>query len=540
MERCTGRLIVSFVVIPLCVLAATSVRGADVLSRHLASDVTAAASLDLEKFNILTAYEYVVDLGIVPAGDVASGRRKAAEAQEAYAMLPKLGARRAYVLLRPSDFEFGGTSLVIELKEGSDADAVAKLVTSWLEVAREQRTFGRETEFLPHVVKAVDGAVLAASNAEQMKLLAEARPAGPRADAAAALAALEAADAGIVAFGDADSRRVVREMFPQMPAPFLEIDGRLLADGVAWTGITFRLPPEPTFSVTVDALTSEAATTLSGSLEKALTMLKGLCMVAATQGRPEAVAALPLLAQLKSQTDGLRLSVTFGDNPEEIAALRNVLAPALGAAQESARRSQRLSNFKQIALGMLSYESAKGSYPPPAIYSADGKPLLSWRVAILPYLEQQELYNQFHLDEPWDSAHNRTLLAKIPPFYVDPSLTTLARDGRTTFVVPRGEGLLFSGPEGTKIREVRDGTSTTILVTEVIPELAVPWTKPSDWDVDLSDPLRGVKRGSTAPDGGAIAAAFCDGSVRMIRSDVDPDEFKGALTIAGQEPPAGF
>jgi hypothetical protein len=85
-----------------------------------------------------------------------------------------------------------------------------------------------------------------------------------------------------------------------------------------------------------------------------------------------------------------------------------LLLPAVQAAREAARRTQSTNNLKQLILGLLNYESANGHFPPHASYSPDGKPLLSWRVHILPYLEEQALYSQFRLDEPWDSEHNQS------------------------------------------------------------------------------------------------------------------------------------
>ncbi len=77
--------------------------------------------------------------------------------------------------------------------------------------------------------------------------------------------------------------------------------------------------------------------------------------------------------------------------------------PAVFASRSAAHRAQCTNNLKQIALAYHNVHSATNTFPPPAIADKDGKPLLSWRVAILPYVEQQELYNKFKLDEPWDS-----------------------------------------------------------------------------------------------------------------------------------------
>ncbi len=99
-----------------------------------------------------------------------------------------------------------------------------------------------------------------------------------------------------------------------------------------------------------------------------------------------------------------------------------LLLPAVQAARQAARRTVSMNNLKQIALAMLNYVEAKGAFPP--AYIADkttGKPLLSWRVAILPYLEREDLFKEFHLDEPWDSQHNKALIPRMPRVYRSPA-----------------------------------------------------------------------------------------------------------------------
>jgi hypothetical protein len=96
------------------------------------------------------------------------------------------------------------------------------------------------------------------------------------------------------------------------------------------------------------------------------------------------------------------------------------LLPATQSAREAARRAQCTNNIKQIMLAMHNYHSANNSFPRD-ITDKDGKPLLSWRVAILPYIEQAELYNKFKLDEPWDSPHKKELLKEMPTSFNCPT-----------------------------------------------------------------------------------------------------------------------
>ena len=117
-----------------------------------------------------------------------------------------------------------------------------------------------------------------------------------------------------------------------------------------------------------------------------------------------------------------------------IGVLVALLLPAVQAAREAARRTAAMNNMKQILLGLLMHENEKKSFPAHAIYSDDGRPLLSWRVQILPYLGEQALYDKFHLDEPWDSEHNTTLIPLMPQVYLDPSSPLGTMQGaRTTW-----------------------------------------------------------------------------------------------------------
>jgi hypothetical protein len=129
---------------------------------------------------------------------------------------------------------------------------------------------------------------------------------------------------------------------------------------------------------------------------------------------------------------------------------------------------------------MHNYEGVHGRLPPAAVCGEDGTPLLSWRVLILPYIEQEDLYKQFHLDEPWDSPHNLALLPKMPSSYAPPGRkAALVPPYHTVCQVFVGKGAAFEGREGLRLRDdFPDGTSDTILIVEA--GEPVPWTKPQD------------------------------------------------------------
>ncbi|MEX2170959.1 MAG: DUF1559 domain-containing protein [Pirellulales bacterium] len=211
-----------------------------------------------------------------------------------------------------------------------------------------------------------------------------------------------------------------------------------------------------------------------------------------------------------------------------------LLLPAVQAAREAARRAQSSNNLKQLMLAMHNYHATQNEFPAHANYSDDDKPLLSWRVHILPYLEQQGqgLYEQFHLDEPWDSEHNKQLIAKMPQVYLCPSSHLNQADGKTTYVAPVGDELIFDGTkDGARLQRITDGTSKTIMLVDASDDAAVVWTKPDDLEYDAENPLKGL----TGHHPGIFNAGYADGSVRAISLDIDLDMLRALFTKDGGE-----
>src|SRR5208337_936304 len=121
-----------------------------------------------------------------------------------------------------------------------------------------------------------------------------------------------------------------------------------------------------------------------------------------------------------------------------------LLLPAVQSAREAARRAQCVNNIKQIMLAMHNYISANNAFPRD-ITDKNGKPLLSWRVAILPYVEQGVLFDKFKLDEPWDSPHNQELLKYMPLVYQCPSRASAQSAKAATIEAIRSD-LVYQGP----------------------------------------------------------------------------------------------
>jgi RNA polymerase sigma factor (sigma-70 family) len=195
---------------------------------------------------------------------------------------------------------------------------------------------------------------------------------------------------------------------------------------------------------------------------------------------------------------------------------------------EQADRAQSMDNLKTLGLAMHNYHATYGSFPPAAVYSKDGKPLLSWRVLLLPFLDQQDLFRQFKLDEPWDGPTNKKLLAKMPEIYAIPRAKA-KESHATAYQVFTGAGTIFPSPKASRIADITDGTSNTILIVEA--DEPVPWTKPADLPYDPNKPL--PKLGGVTKQG--FSTAFADGSARFFKRTIKEATLRALITSNGGE-----
>jgi hypothetical protein len=226
----------------------------------------------------------------------------------------------------------------------------------------------------------------------------------------------------------------------------------------------------------------------------------------------------------------------------------------------SRSRAQSVDNLVRIGIALHRYALANNQLPPAVIYGPDGKPWHSWRVLILPYLGQIDLYNSYDFNQPWDSANNRSLLEKMPNIYREPAYGE-ATGSFAHYAALVGPDACFPSPKPTQpgatvpigtirnvmggrgFEEITDGSSNTIMVAPVEPERRIPWTKPEDIAIGPDFPGLGKPGGIATPytlgckpgAAGVAPILFVDCSVRLIAATIDRYTLNALLTVHGGE-----
>ena len=423
------------------------------------------------------------------------------------AQLKALGAADLYLVAGLADLP-GYPLAVVPLTGKADGPKLAEALTSAGPAPRWPKA------------EVIRGAVVAGSAAALERVRASGSPARP--ELAEALDSAGDPAVSVALIPSTVQRRALSESFPTLPPDLGGGPIEVVTRGIAWASMAMAVEPKPTVRVVVRGRDDEAARALGKVARDGLAAL-------AKPGRldPAAVALAAAASRYQPEVDGasVRLEVPLA----EAASLASV---PIFQARDAARRRECVNQMKNFGLAMHNYHSAHGSFPPAYVAGKDGKPLLSWRVLILPYLEQKSLFDEFHLDEPWDSPHNKPLIARMPKVYACPGESgKLAAEGKTTYLVPRGPSTAFPGAEGVKINDISDGSSNTILVVEASDALAVTWTRPDDW--------------MTAPDfatlglfsqhGNGTNFLFGDGSVRFLKATIAPSLLKALTTPKGGE-----
>jgi hypothetical protein len=218
-----------------------------------------------------------------------------------------------------------------------------------------------------------------------------------------------------------------------------------------------------------------------------------------------------------------------------------LLLPAVQSAREAARRMQCTNNLKQIVLALHNHHDVYMAFPPLYTVDKNGKPLHSWRVLILPFIEQNELYKKIRLDEPWDSEYNKQFHNVRIPIFTCPSCSQVTDGKSCCYSVIAGEAFIpqkkADGNKnvGTGFSGISDGTSNTLALVEVKEPFC--WMDPTA-DITLADLEKGINQKDSkvgSSHAGGINAALFDGSVKFIPEVIDSKSLKALGTRAGGE-----
>jgi hypothetical protein len=243
--------------------------------------------------------------------------------------------------------------------------------------------------------------------------------------------------------------------------------------------------------------------------------------------RTQAVFAVVLVAGLLGAGVLGIAAATGGGKPTATQSKPDEKAPD-GKEDVAALRRQSKENLTKLGTAMHEYHAVHDRFPPPALSDKDGKPLLSWRVLILPYLGHKDLYRQFKLDEPWDSPDNKKLLDKMPAVFAPVRGASRGRPV-TYYQVFAGKGTMFEGTEGIRLRDITDGTVATVMMVEAA--APVPWTKPDDLAYAAERPV--PKLGGLFKEGFHLVTG--DGFCRFVKKDVDEKLLHALITRNGEE-----
>jgi hypothetical protein len=313
-----------------------------------------------------------------------------------------------------------------------------------------------------------------------------------------------------------------------LPPPLADV--KKLPDLLTSIGLKANIASETGVSLALKATDEAAAEEIEGIVNRLLDTAKQAlaAQMAALGGDNPGLQVMkqindnvlqPLKPDRKART--VTLALRGNSNAASIGTTVALVLPAVQAGREAARRITSMNNMKMISLAMHNYHTKEKVFPPAYKADASGKALLSWRVLILPYLGEDALYKKFHLDEPWDSEHNKALIAKMPSVYRNPN-SKVAGDGKTNYLTVRGERTVFPGDKGVRAADIKDGTSNTIITVEVPDGSAVEWTKPDDFAYDETNPLKGLV--GLRPM--VFLAGLADGSVRAFPATIDPATLK--------------
>jgi Protein of unknown function (DUF1559) len=312
-------------------------------------------------------------------------------------------------------------------------------------------------------------------------------------------------------------RETIVELDSKMPEVFGGGSAKTLLSDVDWVSLGLD-PKSLELEVIIQAASAQSAQKIKSHLPKLLSAFAEEASL--DQASSFMLQAVLDLMKPRVQESQLILSL----QGEQADALLQTAALIVNAAAQPFADSQTQTKFRQLALGVHNYYASYKHLP--TYYQMERSKGLSWRVHILPFVEQADLYKEFHLDEAWDSPHNLRLLDRMPEIFkpvVPPGSKETVKPNHTTYVAPIGKATVFGQDKAVGLEHITDGTSNTVMFVEVKPEHAIPWTSPEEYRFDPANPaarLRIIRE--------HVTIATMDGAVHQVRAD-QPNSFWSAV-----------
>jgi hypothetical protein len=498
-------------------LLAADPKAAQTLARCVDDSAVAVVRVDLKQVDAEAAAKRLAEFagtGLVGI-DLPSLNSLAATVQA----LQAAGAHTVCAVFMPAPLSDRNPYYVAIVEPGRDVPALVRQIET--KTPNPSRLFVLAADVESFAAVAAFGDAVVAGDRAVVARLKKRAPAH-RPELESAWAAAGSVPIALLLVPSADQRKAIEETLPELPQMIGGGPTAVLTQGLIWAAATYT-PDNQSLELAVQSQSPAAAAALRHYLRDLPGKVQGASWMKTLfpEGRlPDAL--VPTV-----QNDRLTLSVKRSD--PGVAVLEQAFAEGGKAVRSSLWRTTRRDHLQFMALAMHNYYDVHRRFPAQANYDKNGRPLLSWRVHILPFIEEGKLYKEFHLDEAWDSEHNQKLIERIPHIYRSPELS-FQDYGKTTFLGVAGKHAFFQGTEGITIRQITDGTVNTLMVVEAPPSQAVVWTKPDDFDVDPGHLHERLFQGRDS-----FGAAMCDGSAYVIGKATTEDTLRAHYTINGGE-----
>ncbi|ODA28493.1 DUF1559 family PulG-like putative transporter [Planctopirus hydrillae] len=306
---------------------------------------------------------------------------------------------------------------------------------------------------------------------------------------------------------------LLKQLVGQMQQLQELLDYQVLTQSLRLTNLN---PGDKILVSTGTCVSAKVAATKAAELKNQMQLVQTLLPALATDipNADDQKMLTSLAKGLKVEQVGNKITTSLVA-PQGIERLPDYFDPAIRQAVAAANATKQRNHLKQIGLAFHISHDNFGFFPSSSrTTNPDDSKALSWRVHILPFVGEHELYNQFHLNEPWDSPHNLKLAEKMPIVYKTPGVTEA---NKTSVHLLEGAGLPFDAANAPRLRDFTDGLSNTVIVVQAGADKADIWTKPGGLPIDPEEPLKSL--GQISEKG--ILALNGDGSLRMIPASVD-------------------